>query len=200
MRRFLWWALPLLIILIGIILWWPPSSEADRKSDLGAAMVGGAAVAFAVLLVERTLTNESAKREGRVRLVELLMEKDDLISADLQNQSLPHVYLSGKVLQQANLSGADLREADLSRADLRGAVLKNADLRGAKLRDARLLVTADADLENVDLDGALYSRSTEWPVGIDHNKLKELGAVREDDILGRVLCWAKGFYKQRVTA
>jgi len=85
----------------------------------------------------------------------------DLRGADLRGAGLRGAYLFDAYLIDADLRGADLRGAGLRGAELRGANLRGAELRGANLRGANLidadLIDADlidADLIDADLRGA----------------------------------------------
>lgn len=112
----------------------------------------------------------------------------DLSKANLRNQTLFKVNLSGANLKEADLSHTGLFEADLSRADLSGAKLQAADMEKADLRGAALngsdlsgarLVLANlfgADLRNAELSnaslegsmGAIYDEGqlSEWQLEI----------------------------------
>ena len=75
----------------------------------------------------------------------------DLYGADLKDTNLSGADLTGADLRGANLSGADLTSVDLSYTNLRGANLIGANLRNADLYDADLRV---ANLRVADLTGA----------------------------------------------
>ena len=80
----------------------------------------------------------------------------DLRGADLRGAGLRGAYLFDAYLIDADLRGADLRGAGLRGAELRGANLRGAELRGANLRGANLIDAdlIDADLIDADLRGA----------------------------------------------
>jgi hypothetical protein len=40
-RRGFVFGVPLVVIVLGLYLWWPPYLEPDRSSDLGSTVVGG---------------------------------------------------------------------------------------------------------------------------------------------------------------
>jgi hypothetical protein len=42
-------SLAITLLSVGAFLWWPPSASPSRRSDLGIALIGTAAIAFAVL-------------------------------------------------------------------------------------------------------------------------------------------------------
>ena len=63
--------------------------------------------------------------------------KDAVENAVLQKFNLIDADLRGAELRGANLIDADLIDADLIDADLRGAELRGANLRGANLRGAK---------------------------------------------------------------
>jgi hypothetical protein len=89
--RHWFWLVPIVILVVGVTLWWPPEGEfteagvqTDRSSDLGAALISGAVVAFAVLFIERRQTPESEKRNMQVAL----STTQELDGADLSGYEL----------------------------------------------------------------------------------------------------------------
>ena len=91
----------------------------------------------------------------------VILEVDNLSTADLRGADLRGADLRGADLNTANLRRADLRGADLNTANLCGADLSTADLRGADLRGADLSTAnlcganlSTADLRGADLRGA----------------------------------------------
>jgi uncharacterized protein YjbI with pentapeptide repeats len=103
---------------------------------------------------------------GRRRVMEgsapdlnnVLIQKANLIGADLNGArlyraNLPNPNLSGANLPNTNLSGADLAYADLSGARLHDADLSGANLVGASLYHATLY---DAHLSGASLIGARF--------------------------------------------
>jgi uncharacterized protein YjbI with pentapeptide repeats len=172
-------ALAALLIGGGLALWAPKAGgQANANTDLGTALIGGAVVAFAVLILQQRLDARAQaiearrlKHEDAERLRQqaqlLCALSDDLTGVDFNHRDLRDMYLRGKVLQSANLEGADLRSATLTGADLREADLRRADLRrahaaGAKLQGAALVkaklekaVLEGADLRECNLEGAV---------------------------------------------
>jgi uncharacterized protein YjbI with pentapeptide repeats len=84
-----------------------------------------------------------------------------LDSADLRGAWLARAVLEGATLTRADLSGAQLDLAALGDVRLQGARLTGADLRGA------WLAGLGSSPRGVDFRGALYDRTTRWPVGFD---------------------------------
>jgi uncharacterized protein YjbI with pentapeptide repeats len=75
----------------------------------------------------------------------------NLYNSDLRGAGLRDADLHGADLSGADLSGVDLRSANLRRADFRGADLSAADATGANLEGANLI---QADLGGAHLKGA----------------------------------------------
>lgn len=80
-----------------------------------------------------------------------IKDKDGMVLATVDADTLRRANLRWADLHGAHLSGADLREADLREANLRGANLRGANLSGANLSWADL---RGADLSGADLRGA----------------------------------------------
>jgi uncharacterized protein YjbI with pentapeptide repeats len=162
----------LFLFIPGAVLWWPSRAHREGRIELGAALLGGAAVAFAVLGVQvvvelranRTLDALEAIRnqvaeQRDVRLAVSLQQ--DLTGADLRNQNLSYLHLpekklvdanlAGALLIGSNLTGADLTDSILARTIFTSATLVDAELVNADLRNANL---SSADLRDADLSGA----------------------------------------------
>ncbi len=92
------------------------------------------------------------------------LEFANLTDADLENADLNGANLQEAELTRADMSNADLTGADLDIAQLRLANLTGADLSGASLEGTRLRY---ANLTGTTLTSAVYSSSTEFPVGFD---------------------------------
>jgi len=95
------------------------------------------------ILGEVLFTYEAENATIKDAVENAVLQKFNLIDADLRGAELRGANLRG-----ANLIDADLIDADLIDADLRGANLRGAELRGAELRGANLI---DADLRGADL-------------------------------------------------
>lgn len=173
------------VLAVGLWLWWPPGAAADRHSDLGVTLIGGAVVALAVLYLERQFTRGAERRDLRLQIG----LQNNLAGIDLRRRDLSGFHLAGKDLRGANLSGTNLRGANLSGASLRDAVLNDADLRGAKLNETPLYpsetlypskdlypgpIYPDAIIQNTGLSKVKYDAATKWPGHIDPSKV---GAV-----------------------
>jgi uncharacterized protein YjbI with pentapeptide repeats len=171
------WAVALVATLVvvtttlpGVYLWWPTRSDPLRRSDLGLALMTGALIAFAVLLVQvlidfRTRQEDQRRQDASEhQSLQLSVGPPNLSGIDLSKADLSRFYLGGKKLLDANLAGANLNHAILTgarlmRADLTGANLASADLSRARLNGARLdgANLRDAVLYGADLDGASLS-------------------------------------------
>lgn len=107
----------------------------------------------------------------------------NLVRARLVRANLAGAHLGadlqGADLTEARLCGADFTgywpllhgqdawsfsQQTLTPANMAGASLVRADLRGAIFRDG---IHPDVDLREVDLEGAVYDKTTRWPKGFD---------------------------------
>ena len=140
-------------IIPGVRLYWPRRTDPVSRSDLGVALMGGALIAFAVLVLQLMIQyraeDESRQRQelaDRESLLLVLGQSPNLSGLDLHEEDLSEAYLNQKVLR-----GADLTGAEMARVRLEGAVLFDADLKDADLTEARL---DRADLRYADLSDA----------------------------------------------
>ena len=140
-------------IIPGVRLYWPRRSDPVSRSDLGVALMGGALIAFAVLvlqlMIQSRAEDESRQRQelaDRESLLLVLGQSPNLSGLDLHGEDLSEAYLNEKILR-----GSDLTEAQLTRVRLEGAVLFAANLKDADLTEARL---DRADLRYANLSGA----------------------------------------------
>jgi len=144
---------PIIILVFGVVLWWPPEWSPTRKSDLGAALVSGALVSMAVLFIERRQQRESEKRNMQLSL----STQQELEHMDLSNHDLRWVsFLRGRNLSRANfqgakLSGADFSDALIDEGNFKGADLRHTNFAGCCLRKAKL---SKADLRRANFSGA----------------------------------------------
>jgi Pentapeptide repeats (8 copies) len=182
-RRQAYWlvgAILAVIVLGGLVLWWPPEAPANGSNQLGAALLGATIVALAILVSEYLVStqmreidykNSLAARERRLRREEAeeVLERQrgesidkwvlqfmasfqqDLRRIDLSGRDMSGLYLGACNFLRANLTGTNLSGANLSGAYLAWAYLSEATLKGADLGDADL---AGAGLEGADLSGA----------------------------------------------
>jgi hypothetical protein len=144
-------ALPTFVIAVGIWLWWGPNNDPRRNSDLGAALVGGAVVAFVVLAIQQMLSDATERRSLQITL----SMQNPLRDIDLSKRDMTGFYLPGKDLSNANLRLTKLRGAELRDANLTDAKLERADLRDVDL--------SGATLTSVTLQGAKFNSNTQWP-------------------------------------
>ena len=174
-------------IVPGVWLWWPLRHDGEQRGALGAALLTGAVVSFAVFAVQlvfdarlRDIDERRADEQARraavqqeqadraaLQLTVGLQEK--LAGIDLNGRDLSGFFLSGKKLQRANLTNANLRGANLSRTNLtqgqlQGAHLEDAHLDGANLTGAVLAlanlsraVLTQATLADAELSSAVLS-------------------------------------------
>jgi hypothetical protein len=103
----------IVLIVVGLILWLPHRSVASSRSELGATILGGAAISLAVLVLQVGMQ----LREERLQRATAAAEARQNIQSDLQQRSdLVGINLAGRDLQRLFLQGRDLSNADLSRA------------------------------------------------------------------------------------
>lgn len=141
------------LVAVGLILWWPTSEIVDSRANMGASVLGGAIVGFAVAFVEvfvvfhvRAREEDLLRRTEKANLQLQLSIGDDFEGIDLSGRDLSGLYLRKKRLGRARMVNANLTLADLS-----GATMASADLAGAKLEYATL---AEADLSSSSLSHA----------------------------------------------
>ncbi|MEZ5081744.1 MAG: pentapeptide repeat-containing protein [Thermoleophilia bacterium] len=157
------------LVVPGLAFWWPSRRRRDARTDLGLALVSGAIVAAAVLIVqldfEQRISADQQRAERALRAQEARLQIQttlglhrDLTGIDLHGRVLDGFYLRKKIfrdavvtdasLVKANLAGVDFRGLTGRRANLDQSVLSRADFRGADLGGARLeganLFLADA--------------------------------------------------------
>jgi hypothetical protein len=168
---------------IGLGLWLAPKlfeDEADARLVLAAIVTGLAAVALALAVSRRLLSErEGVRREAapapepsvRAKRMPRPELKDEVEQAVKAETAASPLNLSEVDLKEAVLSGVELRKADLRNADLKGADLRAADMRLADLRGADLRF---ASLDETKLAGCLYSGATKWPPSLNP---VEAGAV-----------------------
>jgi uncharacterized protein YjbI with pentapeptide repeats len=158
-----------LSILPGLYLWWPSRADPASRGGLGAALLTGAVVSFAVFALQilfdarlrqiddrrqrdQERRSEQLRVQGERTALQLTVGlQRNLTGIDLHGRDLSGFYLSRKQLDSADLNGANLRKANLSQADLRKADLREARLEQAHLDGADL---ADAVLTQANLTGA----------------------------------------------
>lgn len=167
------------LVAAGLLLWIRERHSPGSKSELGAALVSGALVAFAFFSFQtatdqqdRRRDEENQRRADRESLQLTLGLNRDLSGIDLAKRDCSGFFLRGKIFADANLSSANFRNANLGEGDFTdgadddsiGANLRNADLRGADLSGANLQT---AIVEGALFEGALASELTRWPPGFD---------------------------------
>jgi Pentapeptide repeats (8 copies) len=155
-----------LLVFIGLWQWLPSRGDRASQSELGAAILGGAVIGFAVLVLQLGMEQRTEILEGQRQAAAVrqntqigLQNLTDLHRSNLKESDLSGLFLQNKDFSQANLERANLVGTDLRGSDLRGANLRNADLRGANL--------ADVELDGAILSGAIVDETTVFPVGFD---------------------------------
>lgn len=149
-----WLLLFVALAIIGVIVWVVPAfdwewSKSNRFSELGAAVAGGATIAVAVLITERSLTKQAEKEATASR--ELLQQKSLQFQEDLQEESLRF-----QINLQEKINGMDLREEDLKRSYWNKKEVKDAYLAEAQLDDSLLW---ECDFSSTYFFGASFVRA-----------------------------------------
>jgi hypothetical protein len=154
------------LVFTGLAHWLPSRAVRASQSELGAAILGGAVIGFAVLVLQlgmeqRTEILESQRQAAAVRQNTQigLQNVTDLRRSNFKDSDLSGLFLQNKNLSQANLERANLAGTDLRGSDLRGANLRSADLRGANLDETQL--------DGAILNGAIADRTTIFPLGFN---------------------------------
>jgi uncharacterized protein YjbI with pentapeptide repeats len=150
------------LVIGGVVLWWPSRDDPGAKSSIGAALLTGAVVSFAIFMLQVVTDarlDEIEERRSRERALQDL-RLQVAISPSLEGFNfrqggdaidLSGFYFAGKRLVDARFIGITLDRANFNGADLRGAFLDGASLRGANL--------ASANLENAKLPQAILTRA-----------------------------------------
>jgi uncharacterized protein YjbI with pentapeptide repeats len=177
----------------GLALWWPPDESPDRSSDLGAALLGGAAIALVAIAIERAIAHRSERVQARREELHERTRRSGLLRQRIATTPrtptgrLPLVHLgaegldlSGAHLADSDLHSARLAGADLTFADLSGSHLGDADLRGAVLKDADLyrcnLLTQN--LKGCDFSNAyLAYANVLWPAFVEASSIRDANLV-----------------------
>ncbi len=197
MKRWIFALIPVGILAGGVYEWWPPEADPNRHSDLGAALVAGAVVAFAVLYLEWQFSRGQERRALQLQLG----SGKEFPSIDLSGRDMSRFYLPGKDFRAAKLDRTNLRKANLSGVDFSHASLNKADLRGAKLDETPLypsetLVPSEgltpspifphARLQNITAEKTQFDSSTNWPPNFDP---KAAGAQECTSWWQKLRCW-----------
>lgn len=149
-------SLLVLSVVPGLYLWLPSRRDRLSRSNLGVALMTGALVAFAVLVMQvlvdvrlNQVEDQRSAQEERQSAQLMVGLEQDLTGIGLPHRDLTGFYLYGKSLRSANLRGAILSNAILTAADLTGADLIGAKLDGARLDSARTVPRATLRTEEV---------------------------------------------------
>ena len=126
----------MVLLLVGLALWIAPDSiahlvwnsplgyipyyeiTAEQTRELGNQLVGGAAVAFAVLVAEvfitRRIQQENERENERRNLQLALSSTNSFIGVALQGSRLHGSFLPSKVFNRGRLQNVDLTGAVLT--------------------------------------------------------------------------------------
>lgn len=150
------WAMGAGLFVVGLGVWcWSVAITKDlsaRLSDVGSALLTGAVVAFAVLLLQQRLDAQAERQ--RQQFEAQAEEARRLFEAGLEAQNLRLV-----VGLQSDLTKADLSDVDLSRAIFNDKKLAEAVFLRTKLTRAAFLhaILVDANFAGADLTDAVFS-------------------------------------------
>src|SRR5207237_4585820 len=103
-------------VVPGVHLWWPTHQDPIRRSDLGLALMTGALIAFAVLIVQ-VLVDVRTRQDDRHRQAAAAKQSAEAEKQSLQI-SLETNDLSGITLKQAKPADFYLRKNNLDAANL----------------------------------------------------------------------------------
>ncbi|GGM81214.1 hypothetical protein GCM10010106_29790 [Thermopolyspora flexuosa] len=181
------------VLSIGAFLWaFDHRSDASR-SNLGAALVGGAVIGFIVFTQQDIAARQAAEEQDRQAALDVIRTQTDLTGADLASRDLAGLSLRNRRLEDANLDRASLLGTDLSRSSLSRATFTDAKATGARLAGADLTCAnlqgadlRDADLSGVTLRITAYPRRRVIRVGDAAPAGSDLCRVVDGDVWGTV--------------
>jgi uncharacterized protein YjbI with pentapeptide repeats len=165
-----------LTAMLGLGLWLRGGRSPADYTQLGAAVLGGAAVALALYVLEEDRQRATDRLVEQQSLAVQLAVSSDLRRIDLTGADLGSAHLANKKLMGATLAGANLARANLSNAGLRNAYMKGVDLTCATMADAR--IGGGASLEGADLDGASLQGATLTAADLRDADLREASLER----------------------
>jgi len=161
------------LVASGMYLWWPSRHDPSSRSSIGAALLTGAVVSFAILLLQLVMEARLDDLEQRRSSERALQDLRQQVAASegregtssglegfdfhLENaKDLSGFYFVSKILRDAKFRGLTLNGVNFSGADLSGAQLEDAKLHGAEFRTAKLQNTflGGAELMGADMTSA----------------------------------------------
>lgn len=171
-----WWLIVLLIIIGGLVVWalpnilslhnlsdidWEKFGRANRYSELGAALTGGAIVAGIVLFIERLY---AARTENRAMQFEVGRQRD-VSGVDLRDRDLKNSYWRGKDVSEAYLTNAKLDGSVLANCNFSATTFSGTSFTKVKIRESTRFRGANlggadftgADLREADFFGAFLN-------------------------------------------
>ena len=160
------------LLLVGLILWAPRAGGklGDADSDLGAALLGGAVIAFAVLFLQwrfeiraQELQDDAAQAQHeRDTAAASAQRRRDEEAADTRRRQDDRQHAQILTALRRDLTGIDLRGRDLSGFYLRRRILERAKLDGVTLDGANLALSSleGATLSHAKLRGSAYLTAT----------------------------------------
>jgi hypothetical protein len=157
------------LVFTGLMYWLPSRAVRASQSELGAAILGGAVIGLAVLILQLGMEQrtEILERQRQAAAVRQNTQIGLQNVTDLRGSNFKESDLSGLFLQNKDLSQANLEKANLAGTDLRGSDLSGANLRMANLRGANL---ADTELDGTFLSGAIVDQNTRFSPGFDFRR------------------------------
>ncbi len=157
-------------VVAGVYLWWPSRHDLASRSSIGAALLTGAVVAFAIFMLQVVLDArlDNLERAGCPRAcgsrppAVLVASSASRVGTSGLNGFDFHVagpdlsgfYFVNKILSDADFSALTLEGANFSGADLARAKLMDAELQGANFVSARL---EQSDFAGAALVGADFT-------------------------------------------
>jgi uncharacterized protein YjbI with pentapeptide repeats len=182
---FLVFALGIIMVGVGLTLWASDRQVPGSKGNLGAALVSGAIVAFAIFGLQLAAERQQDRLDERQRLHATINNAESLESNDLSNRDLRGFAFANKELRRASFARSKLKGVDFTGARIDGAIFRGTDLEGANLHKVEARDTSfhganlknailedsslsgadfrEAKLEGTKLTGAAADTNTRWP-------------------------------------
>lgn len=161
------------LVTTGIYLWWPSRHDTTSRASIGAALLTGAVVAFAIFVLQIVLEARLDDIDQRRASERALQDLRQQVAASEGREGFPsglrgfdfHIagvedlsgfYFVNKDLSEADFRGLTVNNANFSGADLTNAQFDGAELHGAEFLSAKLenAFLGSAELEQADLTSA----------------------------------------------
>jgi hypothetical protein len=135
---FIVFALGIIVVGVGLTLWASDRHVPGSKGNLGAGMVSGAIVAFAIFGLQLAAERQQDRLDERQRFEATIKNAESLESNDLSNRDLRGFAFANRGLRNASFTGSNLKGVDFGGAEIDGANLRNANLTDAWINGVNL--------------------------------------------------------------